>query len=545
MKQYIFIMCLLVPGFCIAACHDASSKAAAGEPCDTNADCRGGLCAEGTCVSPVFSDGDDDAMSTDGDGEDGAADSFEDMTDITIQCTEDDRTCLMGYAMKCRRGMWIDPVFCDPGWKNCVDGECQSPRGTPEEPVECTKDDLRCNGNTVEICHLGRWRSHNNCSLLGMTCRDGACAYPPPQESCIPEELRCVGNSGWYCNAGIWELETVCEYGMMECKDGECVEYFDLCLAGTTICYDNIRYRCRLGEIVAMADCSRNRKICAELIGCTTPEELDPAHECTNGETRCDFDRLATCIGETWVVTADCSATGATCQNGACAPCAQGDRTCIGDTSWECVDGLWQYRQTCSLSGAVCLEGACLAPPSRVDLPLPCPQNTTACAGPYQYICLGSGWFLYQDCRDSNGACKKGMCLSDSLEGKLCPSGAACLPWHTGDYMCLTADGVAPENIPCTDNSQCADIGGLCVPESPSGETSICLKPCGVCPQGQNCRDVDAGGSPSKACFVNELSMPIEAPGGCTRDDQCPPSHICHCFNDGCSISACLRSCSL
>jgi|GEM_PF-5977764 len=544
MKLYYTGLCALFAGLSflvLFGCTGNDSRnAALGEACTANSDCNQGFCVKGICTEVEFTDGDAES-SSEGD----ISTEFPDPEDIPIHCTEGDRTCLMDHAMECRRGMWIDPRYCEPDWKVCAGGECISPRGTMHEPAECTKNDLRCNGDMVEYCHLGRWRSHNNCPLLDMVCQNGACVYEAPRESCEPGTYHCVGTGIWYCNNGTWELYMPCEFGMCICQDGECVEYFDMCLPPTPTCYSNIRYRCRLGEIVAAADCSRNGKICAELHGCVSPEEIEPGNQCTDGETRCSIDTVTTCVRGTWVGTTDCSATGATCQNGACTPCSNGDRTCIGDTSWECVDGAWQYRQTCSLSGAVCQDGVCLAPPSRVDLPLPCQQNTTACSGPLQYTCLGSGWFLQQDCRDRNGTCQQGMCLSDYVIEHMCPGESRCGQWHTGDFMCLTPEGAAPERIPCSADRDCGDMGGLCVPETPSGDTSICLKPCGVCPDGQMCKDVDQGDNSLKACFVTSHTMPIEAPSGCTEHAQCPPSHICHCFTEDCSISACLRSCSL
>jgi hypothetical protein len=119
---------------------------------------------------------------------------------------------------------------------------------------------------------------------------------------------------------------------------------------------------------------ARRLTLGALLVGVVASCRFDPAYRdsaqlasCTLGSTRCNGDRLETCIGDpaaqSWQLTDNCSALGLVCaaQLGACSSCNPGALECHGQSAASCdANGQWQSTQSCDTAhGFACRVGQC------------------------------------------------------------------------------------------------------------------------------------------------------------------------------------------
>ncbi len=129
-------------------------------------------------------------------------------------CTDDDLRCTGDTLERCANGAWGTDTDCAGLGQTCGTDPVSGLPACLDTPPDCTDDDLRCTGDTLERCAAGAWQTDTDCAGLGQTCGTDpvsglpACLDTPPD--CTDDELRCTGDTLERCTAGTWQTDTDC-----------------------------------------------------------------------------------------------------------------------------------------------------------------------------------------------------------------------------------------------------------------------------------------------------------------------------------------------
>ena len=329
----------------------------------------------------------------------------------------------------------------------------------------CLPGELRCNGQGLERCQgTTGWQRVATCESPGL-CQASvqrgiaACALP----ACAPGQHRCAGQQLEVCNAAQtgFAAERACRVEQIcDAANGQC----DNCVAGTAVCIGNVFTRCsdngQLASVQACGEglcaasgsnlgclqcgspdgyrcdgasllfCSADQRREIQVGACGSPEacraDLGACAGCAPaGSSRCDGDRVVTCLADGTEALAETCVAGACEQAGATAACAD-----------RCAPGAFQ----CSPQGEVLIcdaaGAAFVAQTPRVFCGSfaacdPEAGQCTACA-PNDRRCRA----------DDVQACKLDRSGFETLES--CGAGFECVQRGTTEARCECAAGTAP-----------------------------------------------------------------------------------------------------
>jgi hypothetical protein len=205
----------------------------------------------------------------------------------------------------------------DVGPTDDLDGSLDAGSPAPE----CTGDETRCSGSTLQQCTAGRFRDVERCVY---DCADGACL----EKSCPRNATRCFADRIQTCGSfGLWRDTMQCPH---RCLEGECVG----CAAGEVRCDGTVAERCDVGGAWQVAaNCP---------FGCLMGE---CSGTCVPGDRRCSEGRSELCDASgQWSAGSECASPRETCDDtvGACV-------TTLVDAGGYGIDGTEvtarQYRQ--------------------------------------------------------------------------------------------------------------------------------------------------------------------------------------------------------
>ncbi len=183
----------------------------------------------------------------------------------------------------------------------------------------------------------------------------------------------------------------------------------------------------------------------------------------TQGDDRCNNDRLQQCNGSGWVTQSDCAANGEVCDNTMCAPgCAAGENgysRCNGTLMEACNGVSWQPSTECATQGEACFASGT----SAYCAVATCTTATeTRCIGGTLQTCDGAFWQETTPCTYGCGgapaACLPEQCSAGEVGTTRCAGNVI----ETCTYVVDTYFWV--EGVDCALNAQvCDDTSGAAV----------------------------------------------------------------------------------
>lgn len=333
-------------------------------------------------------------------------------------------------------------------------------------PPTCSQGEVRCVGQTTQLCLDAAWVNRATCDNDEM-CVNGVCEdipEPPPTPVCTPGELDCSGKALLTCNAeGFW-LGAPCPYA---CSNGACT---GVCDPGTKNCQGDTPRTCNgQGQWVSEPACATS---------CTAGTCDDPApQDCVPGTTECQGDTPRSCNGQgQWVAGSECPFV---CSAGSCTGvCDPGAKDCQGDVPRTCNNqGQWANESACQFQ---CSAGSC-----------------TGVCNPGDKQCDGQG---AQTC---NG---QGQWVTDEVCPFICSAGSCSGECNPGDSDC---QGDVPRN--CNGSSQWV-TGNACQFQCSAGACN------GVCNPGE----MRCNGDQIQTCNGSyQWDAPVACPGADNAQGYC------------------------
>ena len=401
-----------------------------------------------------------------------------------------------------------------------VMGACGDSGSSPTDEECSVSNEIRCNGNQVEVCSSNlKWTFLKNCQDLEQ-CVSGVC-IPAGTDgdteggACTPGEKACTNNTKVsICNTGgAWEELFDCADFQQICQSGECLG----CAAGAVRCNPTAAAeieKCdRNGEWIFYRDCSSDGKTC-------------DLGACVGGSTDGDAD------GD--VVEQDPELTGDLCNDST--PCTDSSKYCFkneDETDGICI-------KYCDL------ENNC---PSGYT----CDTSTFTCIGISGYCVSGGQCMAGREFCDMVSGQDYGLCKPYCyLPGEACPVGTKCCLQDSIDSECANRAGkcISTQGA-CSSCYSDFDCGSMAYCEKITGQNIGCCKPkCDNdddCPAGLTCRtDGRCGaGNQSGDCggpcpsgyecdpLYNQcvLNCPACGPMECCDALSAPRCYTCQCVN--------------
>lgn len=564
-----------------ASCQPPPGDGTVGDSCGSDADCRSGLCRDGSCTAPCSEDadcGDDDSWI--------CSDETVDGNDVSI-CVPDDsggKSCFTddecpaqekciaqrqqdGIATQCgppNQGGGTIGAACEADdecyYNLCVDNRCTTPCDVDDD---CPADsDLTCRDTEVQFENGSGTTAVCAPSVTCSSARD--CE---DEQTCYVQREQ-TGESG-ACripNPGGGELGDVCS------KDSNCAA--NLCYDGrfrdvcTVPCSDDTDctkpgFNCETSSIPDGNGGTRDLKFCkpAEASECSSSADCPTDKTCaivddsdSGGLTSvCIPDPGGTPTGASCQNDDDCK--NLVCQDGFCAaPCQSTNDHCANnqvcrEAEVEKAGSTANFRICETLPEYECTTTGECNDDYRVCSRLQTDSNDNVEA--YCQFPNEGGQSLGTTC-SSHGDCRSGLCLGDpGSSGGETPFADKC-------------------SVACTKNEHCAS-GQTCTTLDPDTGTALCRQTCTInsdCPGGYACttnvNQLDSPPTLDYVCLRKGDHIPFGEPCGpsassndrcksgvclttpgdsCSSDADCPSDFICNTNQGRCERHRCSRLC--
>ncbi len=266
----------------------------------------------------------------------------------------------------------------------------------------CTDGQVQCTGNEIQTCQNGAWVNTTDCSASGDTCQNGQCVAPA---------VCANGTIGTgMCCLSVGDFPNTCPTTPCVCPAGQICNC-PIQLVGACGCSSGNSHE------VKVCNCPQN--MCFDGTQCVTPAV------CIDGQTQCSGNEVQTCQNGVWVNTAECSASGETCLNGACVGCRTAAdctgplpliacRLCPygGDECphWTCQAGVCMIAY-CACPTAACPQGQIWD--SYLCNCVPGCKTAADCTGALPQLC--------QLCSDGGYGCAHFICPAGTCQIAYCP----------------------------------------------------------------------------------------------------------------------------
>ena len=147
-------------------------------------------------------------------------------------CKTDEMKCEDNNVYKCDDGHWKLEKECSESCyeESNTSAYCKieelSGDISPEVPIECTADEMKCKNDNVYKCIEGYWELEQKCGTSGCIQASNTSAHcdvepimgDAPADECVPDEMKCEEGNVYKCEDGFWKLAEQCE------APAECVE---------------------------------------------------------------------------------------------------------------------------------------------------------------------------------------------------------------------------------------------------------------------------------------------------------------------------------